>query len=165
MTGPEEERVRRGRPPWWLVAVFVAVAAVVVVGLAATGYRGERSSATTTTTRPPDVAAIAGRADAIVVGDVASLRRLGDPSDPAVVATIDVQRSITPAGPAPVTVYDKGFRESWQRGQRVLLFLRRPTGAAAAQARWRVQQRFRFDRGKLLAPFTVDDVLVALRRS
>ena len=165
MRSPEEERVRRGRPPWWLVGVFVAVAAAVVVGLAATGYRGEQSAASTTTTRPPGAATLVARADAVVVGDVTRLRRLGDPSDPAVVATIGVRQTIRSPGAGRLTVYDKGFKESWQRGQRVLLFLGRARGAAAGEARWQVQERYRFDGSRLLAPFSLTQVVDAARRS
>ena len=167
MTAPHEERIRRGRPPWWLVGVFVAVAAAVVAGLAATGYRGERSAASTTTTRPPDVATLVARSDLLLIGDVATVRRLGDPRDPAVVATLTVERVLTsgPSPAEPLTVYDKGFKESWRQGQRVLLSLGRARGAAASQARWQVQQRYRFEGSRLLAPFRVADVLAAAARS
>ena len=82
MTAPGEEHIRRGRPPWWLVGVFVVVAAIVVAGLVATGYRGQTSGATTTT-RPPALSQLVARADLVVTGDVTAARRLGDPSEPA----------------------------------------------------------------------------------
>jgi hypothetical protein len=56
-------------------------------------------------------------------------------------------------------VYDKGFVDPWREGDRALLFAVPARGAAeGAGAAWRVQHRFVFRGGRLVAGFTIDDL-------
>jgi hypothetical protein len=144
----------RRRPPWWLLAVVVAVIAVAVAGNFATGYRG-RSEPASTTEPQPSLASLAARSDTIVEGRVVAVRRLGQPRDPTVVATIAVdERLKPPSGAATIQVTDRGFVEDWSEGDRVLLFVR--SG--------RVVRRYVEGKGRPL-PFTVDEVRRAVGSS
>ena len=144
----------RERPPWWLVAGAAGVIALAVVGHFATGWRG-RGGETTTTVEQPTAASAVDGARAVVIGDVLSVRREGEPKEPTVVARIRVTDALK--GPADegatITVSDAGFEGAWSDGLHVLLFLRPAAEAEAALAPWRVQHRYEFVDGELRAPF------------
>lgn len=139
------------------------VAAAVLVGLTvagnfATGFRGRREPTTTTIPAPP-LAAQVRASETVIVGRVVSLARLGRASDPGVVATIMPERVVAGVDPGgPVAVFDRGFSESWRRGERGLYFLR-PGGEGGA--RLRVAWRYLYREGRLDAPFTLADVAAA----
>ena len=153
----------RQRPPWWLIAGVAVVIALAAGGNFATGWRG-RSGETTTTVPQPTAAEAVDAARAVVIGDVVSVRREGEPKEPTVVARILVTESLKgPAGPRTITVSDKGFEGAWSDGLHVLLFLRPAAEAEAALAPWRVQHRYEFVDGELRAPFTEAAVRGAAR--
>jgi hypothetical protein len=154
----------RPRPPWWLVAGVAVVIGLAVGGNFATGWRG-RSGEPTTTIAEPTAAEAVDAARAVVIGDVLSVHREGEPKEPTVVARIRVTASLK--GPASatrtITVSDKGFQGAWSDDLHVLLFLRPAAEAEAALAPWRVQHRYQFVDGELRAPFTEAAVRRAAR--
>jgi hypothetical protein len=159
MSGETDDRIRHGRPPWWLIGGVVVLVALAVGGNFATGWRG-RGGTTTTTVAMPTASEAAAAARSVLIGDVLSVRREGEPKEPTVVARIRVTDTLK--GPAEegdtVSVSDKGFEGTWSEGLHVLLFLRPAEGAEVSLAPWRVQQRFAFADGKLRAPFSEADV-------
>lgn len=154
-----EDRIRHGRPPWWLIAAVVVVIGLAVGGNFATGWRGRGGTPTTTIAVPTAAQAVAA-ARSIVIGDVLTVRRVGEPKEPTVVAHIRVTDALK--GPSAdgttVVVSDEGFQGTWSDGLHVLLFLRPAEGAETDLAPWRVQQRFEFLKGELQAPFSEADV-------
>jgi hypothetical protein len=154
-----EDRIRHGRPPWWLIGLVVVVLALAVGGNFATGWRG-RGGTPTTTIAFPSASEAAAAARSVVIGDVLTVRRIGQPKEPTVVAQIRVTDSLK--GPnddgQTILVSDKGFEGTWSEHLHVLLFLRPAEGGETDLAPWRVQQRFEFVQGRLQAPFSEADV-------
>lgn len=157
-----EERVNRGRPPWWFIAGALAVVAVTISGNLYSGWIG-REATTTTTRREPSLSALVADAEAVVLADVTAVGRKGAPKEPTVVASIRVGERLRGrlAAGRTVRVSDAGFAVPWTVGDRVLLFLRIAEGLDADLAPWRVAGRFGYDKGRLVAPFTEADVRTA----
>lgn len=157
-----EERINRGRPPWWLIGAAVIVVLITIGGNLYAGWTG-REGTTTTTIRQLPLRELAAGADAVVIADVVAVGRKGEPKEPTVVASVRVGERLKGrlAAGRVVRVSDAGFAVPWTVGDRVLLFLQLASGPAADLAPWKVSARFGYDRGRLVAPFTEADVRTA----
>lgn len=96
----------------------------------------------------------------VVEGTALSITRLGEPRDAAVVAKVNVEEVVASPGtdaPTEVVIFDRGFRENWIEGQRMLLFLG-AEGTLPAGAEFQVRERCVLEEEALPCPYDVAEV-------
>jgi hypothetical protein len=157
-TGRKEEGAPEGVSRLGLTIGAIA-ALVFVVGTLLSLLSADDSETPEETLERPALPALIDQSQLVVEGTARSVERLGDPSDAGVIATVAIERVVASASAEPdeVTIFDRGFRETWSEGQRMLLFLS-VEGSLPGDADFRVRERCILEEGAQPCPYEVDEI-------
>lgn len=139
--------------------VLAAGAAIIFVGGTLLSVLTADESTPEQERERPSLASLMDDAELVVRGTATSITRVGEPRDAGALATISVDRVITPTDEAAeeIRVYDHGFRESWLQGQQMLLFLN-VEGSLPEGAEFRVLDRCVLEDRAVPCPFAEEDI-------
>lgn len=151
-----EDTTRRRAP---LGLAVGAVAALIFVGGTLLSLLSTSDGNEDEPRERPSVETLMADTDLVVDGEVRTVRRIGEPRDPSVIAFIVVEDVVTPpdADLEEILVFDEGFEETWSEGESVLLFLGAEEGLPQG-AKLRVRERCVLEDDALACPYDLAEV-------